>query len=237
MESQLQNITKEQLALYFDHTVLKATAVSDEIALLCDQALEYRFASVCVNPRWVRFCTNRLEGSGVRTCTVTGFPLGADGALSKAEQTRIAINEGADEIDIVADLAAILEGDMKTYLMDMDKVLKVCQSVRPGVCLKVILEMAALSPEQKIFACKGASQVGVDFVKTSTGFHPAGGANVEDVRLMREHAGGCKIKAAGGIGTVETAFAMIEAGANRIGASKSVEIMQEFLELKSQGRL
>lgn len=223
--------------MFFDHTVLKATAVSEEIVHLCDQAMEYHFAAVCINPRWVRMSANRLEGTGVRICTVVGFPLGADGAANKAEQARITINEGADEVDMVADLAAILEGDMKTYLLDIEAVLKVCRSVRPGVCLKVILEMAALNAEQKAFACEGASRLGVDFVKTSTGFHPAGGARTEDVSIMSKYARNCKIKAAGGIGTVEDALAMIEAGASRIGASRSVEIMESFLELKSQGRL
>lgn len=225
----MTSLSRKELAAYFDHTLLKAETVSDDIARLCDEADEYGFASVCLNPRWVDFAADRLNQSPVKVCTVAGFPFGADTPRSKAEQTRIAINDGADEIDIVADLASVIERDEKYYLHDLETVLDECRKVRPVVPLKVIIESAALTLEQKQFACAGCSRVGVDFVKTSTGLHPAGGATVEDVALMARFAPRCKIKAAGGIRTFDEALVMIEAGASRIGASASVKIMQEYI--------
>jgi deoxyribose-phosphate aldolase len=221
-------LDKKQLAQYIDHTLLSPTATESQIRQLCDEAKKYGFHSVCVLPRWVDFCANILQGSGVRVCTVAGFPFGANLARVKAFEADLAIAAGADEIDMTADLAAIVAGDEKYLLSDIRTVSKVCQSVRPFVTLKVIIESATLTDEQIVFACQVAQNAGADFVKTSTGFHPAGGAKVEHIRLMVQSAPKCKIKAAGGIKTADDALAMIEAGACRIGTSKSVEILDSF---------
>jgi deoxyribose-phosphate aldolase len=169
-----------------------------------------------------------LAGSKVAVDGVVSLPLGANSTKIKAAQAKDAIFAGADEIDMVADLAAIIEGDSKYLLNQLRSVLKVCRSMRPAVLLKVIIESAALSDDQKIFACQIAQRAKVDFVKTSTGLHPAGGATVEDIKLMKEAAPGCKIKAAGGIRTAEQALEMLAAGAQRIGTSSGVRIMEEF---------
>jgi deoxyribose-phosphate aldolase len=220
--------TKEQLALYFDHTLLTATATEVQISQLCQQALQYHFYSVCVLPRWVDRCADILQGSGVHICTVSGFPLGGSAARVKAFEADLAIASGADEIDMVADLAAIISGDSKYLLNDIRTVLKPCRSVRPYVGLKVIIESAALTDEQIVFACKIAQDAGANFVKTSTGLHPAGGVKVEHIRLMASAAPQCKIKASGGIRTASDAIAMIGAGASRIGASASIAIIEQF---------
>ncbi len=226
--------TKEQLAQYFDHTLLSATATEAQIRRLCDEAMRYRFYSVCVLPRWVDLCADILQGSGVQICTVAGFPLGGSIARVKAYEADLAIASGADEIDMVADLAAILSGDSAYLLNDIRTVLRPCRAVRPYVGLKVIIESAALTDEQIVFACKIVQDAGAAFVKTSTGLHPAGGAKVEHVRLMAAVAPQCRIKAAGGIKTAADALAMIEAGASRIGVSASVAIIDQFMADSSQ---
>jgi deoxyribose-phosphate aldolase len=170
----------------------------------------------------------QLHGSKVAVGGVVSLPLGADTTKIKVAQAKEAIFAGADEIDMVADLAAIIEGDAAYLLNQLRAVLKVCRSMRPPVVLKVIMESAALTREQKIFACQIAAQAGVDFIKTSTGLHPAGGATIEDVKLMKEAAPNCKIKAAGGIKTVKQVLKMIEAGAERIGTSSGVQIINQF---------
>jgi deoxyribose-phosphate aldolase len=169
-----------------------------------------------------------LYGTKVKTAAVVSLPLGADTTKVKAATAREAIDAGADEIDMVADLAAIIEGDAKYLLHQFRSVLKECRSMRPAVLLKVIIESAALTQEQKVFACQIAQQAGVDFIKTSTGLHPAGGATAEDVRLIKETAPPCKVKASGGIKTAQQALAMLDAGADRIGTSAGVQIMQEL---------
>ncbi len=229
----MADMTEKELAAYFDHTLLKAEAVTEGIEKLCTEAVEFGFASVCVNPRWVRYCADKLEKTSVKVCTVAGFPLGAVKTASKAEQTKAAVMDGADEIDMVADLASVIEGDRKYYLEDIAAVLRECQNIRPNTSLKVIIESAALNEEQITFAAGLAGNAGADFVKTSTGFHPAGGAAVEDIRLIKTSAPRCKVKASGGIRSLETALAMIEAGADRIGASASVNIVKE---LRQNGR-
>lgn len=220
--------TKSDLAKYIDHTLLSPTATESQIRTHCAQAIQYGFYSVCILPRWVDLAVDILHGRGVKVCTVAGFPFGANLARIKAFEADLAIASGADEIDMVADLTSIIAGDEKYLVNDIRTVLKVCQSVRPFVVLKVIIESAALTDEQIVFACKVTQNAGADFVKTSTGLHPAGGATVEHVRLMAQSAPKCKIKAAGGIRTAADALAMIEAGASRIGASKSVEIIENF---------
>ena len=219
---------EKQLAGCIDHTLLIATATSEQIKQLCAEAKEYGFCAVSVNPRWVSLAADRLHGSKVKVAGVVSLPLGADSTKIKVAQAREAIFAGADEIDMVADLAAIIEGDSRYLTRQLQSVLEVCRSMRPPILLKVIIESAALTRQQKIFACRIADKVGVDFIKTSTGMNPAGGATVEDVKLMKEYAPNCKIKAAGGIRTAEQALAMLEAGAERIGTSSGVQIINQF---------
>lgn len=221
-------MTGNELAKHIDHTLLKATAKREEILRLCEEAVTCGFHSVCVNPRWVPVAADRLHGTAVSVCSVISFPLGADTTKIKVAQAQDAIYAGADEIDMVADLAAIIEGDGKYLLHQLMSVLKACRTMRPPALLKVIIESAALTTDQKVFACQIADQAGVDFVKTSTGFHPAGGATVEDVALMKQSAPHCRVKASGGIRTAEQAIAMLNAGADRIGASASVAIVEEL---------
>jgi deoxyribose-phosphate aldolase len=228
MSNTESQISEKQLAGCIDHTLLDATATSAQIEKLCDEADEFGFHSVCVNGRWVNFAAERLAKSRVAVGGVVSLPLGADSTKIKVAQAKDAIFAGADEIDMVADLAAIIEGDSKYLQHQLQSVLKVCHSMRPAVILKVIIESAALNDEQIIFACQIAQKVGVDFIKTSTGLNPAGGATVQAIKLMKETAPRCKIKAAGGIRTAEQALDMLNAGAERIGASSSVKIITEF---------
>ena len=220
--------TKAELAKYIDHTFLSATATEPDIRRVCDEAVKYGFWSVCFLPRWIPLAADILHGKGVKVDAVAGFPFGADSTKIKAAQAEDVIMAGADEVDMVADLAAIMAGDGRYFTGQLNAVLKVCRSMRPVVPLKVIIESAALTTDQKIFACKVAQDAGVDFIKTSTGINPAGGATVEDVKLMAETAPKCKIKAAGGIRTARQALDMIAAGALRIGTSASVQIIEEF---------
>ena len=228
MQDNENQMSESKLASCIDHTLLDATATSERIEKLCDEAKEFGFHTVCVNGRWVDFAAERLAKSKVVVGGVVSLPLGADTTKIKIAQAREAVFAGADEIDMVADLAAIIENDTKYLLHQLQSMLKICHSMRPAVILKVIIESAALNNEQIIFACQVAQRVGVDFIKTSTGLHPAGGATVEDIKLMTETAPGCKIKAAGGIKTVKQAIEMLAAGAQRIGTSSGVQIMEEF---------
>jgi deoxyribose-phosphate aldolase len=219
---------EKQLAGVIDHTLLDATARKEQIEQLCREAKTYGFHTVCVNGRWVSMAAELLAGSKVAVGGVVSLPLGAETTKIKVAQAKEAIFAGADEIDMVADLAAIIAGDTKYLQTQLNAVLKVCRSMRPSVVLKVIIESAALSHDQKIFACQAADRCGVDFIKTSTGLHPAGGATIEDIKLMKETAPNCKIKAAGGIRTAKQALEMLAAGAERIGTSSSIQIIKEF---------
>jgi len=221
-------ISEKKLAASIDHTLLTPTATKENIKQSCEEARIYGFHTVCVNGRWVALAAELLAGSKVAVGGVVSLPLGADTTKIKVAQAQDAIFAGADEIDMVADLASIIESDTVYLLSQLQAVLKVCRSMRPKVLLKVIIESAALTRDQKIFACRIAEQAGVDFIKTSTGLHPAGGATVEDIKLMKETAPNCRIKAAGGIRTAGQALEMIEAGAERIGTSSSVQIINEF---------
>jgi deoxyribose-phosphate aldolase len=221
-------LSEQEFAGRIDHTLLRSETTTHQIKQLCDEAKKYGFCAVSVNPRWVPVAAEFLHGTKVAVGGVVSLPLGADFTKIKAAQAREAILGGADEIDMVADLASIIEGDERYLGHQLEMVLKVCHSMRPKVLLKVIIESAALTREQKIFVCQLADKIGVDFVKTSTGMHPAGGATIEDVRLMKEFAPHCKIKAAGGIRTAKDALAMLEAGADRIGTSSSVQIIEQF---------
>ncbi|PKR88161.1 deoxyribose-phosphate aldolase [Pleomorphomonas diazotrophica] len=204
-----------------DHTILKPEATRAEIARLCDEAIEHGFASVCVNAVHAGFVAGRLEGSPVKTCVVVGFPLGANGAAAKADEASRAIADGADEIDMVIDVGALREGDLDRFGADIAAV----RRATAGKVLKVIIETCLLDDAQKETACRMSKEIGADFVKTSTGFS-SGGATVEDIALMRRVVGPeLGVKASGGIRTAETAWAMVDAGATRIGASAGVAIV------------
>ena len=221
--------TKEALGQYFDHTQLNSVATERDIRALCDQTLRYGFYSACVQPRWVGLCADILHGTEAKVVSVAGFPFGTDSPTVKAMQAKEVIMAGADEVDMVADLAAIISGDEKYLRKDIRSVLDACRSMSPAVVLKVIIEAQALTTDQIRFACAVAQSVGADFVKSSTGFHASGGARLEDVRLMVESAPGCKVKASAAIRTLEQTLSFIEAGAVRIGSSSSVHIMEEFI--------
>ncbi len=206
-----------------DHTILRPNATRSDIDKLLEEAKKYRFASVCVNPCWVKRCREALGGTGVLVCTVVGFPLGANTSETKAFETRRACYEGAQEIDMVINVGALKSGD--TGLVERD-IRAVVESAGPRIVVKVILENAYLTREEKVRACEAALRARAGFVKTSTGFGPTG-ATVEDVRLMREVVGKkMGVKAAGGIRSRSDAEEMLRAGANRIGASASVAIVR-----------
>ncbi|MBN2498892.1 MAG: deoxyribose-phosphate aldolase [Deltaproteobacteria bacterium] len=209
------------IAGLIDHTLLKPDATEADIRRLCAEAREHSFASVCVNPAWVALSAQLLAGSPVKVCTVIGFPLGATTPTAKAIETRDAIANGATEIDMVINVGALKSGDDELVKRDIEAVV---QAARGQALVKVILETALLSREEKVKACLLAKMAGADFVKTSTGFS-SGGATVEDIALMRETVGpDMGVKASGGIRDRQTADAMVAAGATRIGASASVAI-------------
>ena len=210
------------LAKLIDHTLLKPDATQAQIKRLCDEARTYGFASVCVNPVWVHFAKEQLQGSDVKVCTVIGFPLGANTPEVKAFEAKEAVENGADELDMVLNLGALKAGDTTAVLEDIRTV----RNAVKGKILKVILETALLSDEEKITVCQLAAQAGADFVKTSTGFN-GGGATAQDVALMRAHIpDAMHVKASGGVRTRTDAETMIAAGAERIGTSSGVKIVE-----------
>lgn len=212
------------MAALIDHTLLKPEATAEAIRRVCTEALEHGFASVCVNSFWTPFVAAEVAGSAVKVCSVVGFPLGAMATEAKAAETAIAVRQGAREIDMVIQLGALLADDLSTVEDDIGAVVKVAHG--EGAIVKVILENAYLSDRQKSTGCKLAQAAGADFVKTSTGFGPSG-ASEGDVALMRKTVGPkMGVKASGGIRTYDDARKMIEAGANRIGASASVKIVE-----------
>ncbi len=214
----------DSLAHMIDHTILKPDASQDEIAQLCYEARKYKFASVCVNPTNVKLCSELLEGSGVLVCTVVGFPLGATPTDVKVFETQQAIRDGATEVDMVINVGALKSRDYELVERDIASIANACHA--GNAILKVIIEAALLTDEEKVAACQLAKVANADFVKTSTGFGP-GGATPEDVALMRNVVGpSIGVKAAGGIRSFEDAQKMIAAGASRIGASASVKIIQ-----------
>jgi deoxyribose-phosphate aldolase len=217
--------TDGTMAHMIDHTLLKPDATQDEIAQLCYEARKHGFASVCVNPANVELCAQLLKGSGVPVCTVVGFPLGATSTETKVFESQQAIREGATEVDMVINVGALKSRDYELVERDIASVARACHA--GNAILKVIIEAALLTDEEKVVASQLTKVAGADFVKTSTGFGP-GGATLEDVALMRRVVGPTMgVKAAGGIRSYEDAQKMIAAGASRIGASASVKIMQE----------
>src|SRR3954470_25040908 len=213
------------VASMIDHTLLKPDATRTDIEALCREAADYRFASVCVNPTWVALCSSLLRDSGVKVCSVVGFPLGATTPNTKHYETRRAIFDGAREIDMVINVGALKSGDLRVVERDIEAVASPCREA--GVVSKVIIEAALLTDEEKITACTLAKAAAADFVKTSTGFGP-GGATAADVMLMRRVVGAeMGVKAAGGVRDLESVNAMIAAGATRVGASAGVKIVQQ----------
>ncbi len=212
------------IASLIDHTMLRPEATRADIVKLCGEARQYGFATVCINPYWVPLAASELAGTAVKVCTVAGFPLGATSTEAKVAESAAALRAGAREIDMVINVGALRSGDSDTVKMDIQAVARVCHDA--GAIVKVILETALLDDAQKTAACGLAQAAGADFVKTSTGFGPAG-ATVQDVVLMR-HAVGPRmgVKAAGGIRTLDDFRAMVAAGANRVGASASVKIVE-----------
>ena len=217
-------MTPTDIAKYIDHTLLKPEATEKQIYQLCQEAREYKFASVCINPMWVAMCANLLSDTEVKICTVVGFPLGANMPEIKAEEALAACRSGANEIDMVINIGTLKMGHTNYALND---IINVRRKVH-WVTLKVIIEACLLAPKEKIIACQIAKEAGADFVKTSTGFS-TGGATIDDVKLMRQVVRDqIGVKASGGIRDFATAKAMLGAGANRLGCSNSVAIVSHI---------
>ncbi|MED1794281.1 deoxyribose-phosphate aldolase [Brevibacillus nitrificans] len=209
------------IASYIDHTLLKPEATKDQVMKLCVEAREYGFASVCINPAFVELAASILKSSDAKVCTVVGFPLGANATPIKVEETKQAIRDGAEEIDMVINIGALKAGDSQLVEDDIRAVVDAAE----GNLVKVIIETCLLTREEKILACQLAEKAGAHFVKTSTGFS-SGGATPEDVALMKEVVGErLGVKASGGVRNLASAQSMIQAGATRIGSSNSVVIV------------
>ena len=216
-------MNRQELARCIDHTLLKPEATPDAVAQVCREAVAYHFAAVCVNPVFVPLVAKELAGSDVAVCSVVGFPLGATSTASKVCETELAVAKGATEIDMVIPVGLLKAGKTIEVREDVAAVAAVCHG--QGAILKVILETALLTDDEKVTACKLCQEAGADFVKTSTGFS-TGGATAADIALMRKTVGpDMGVKAAGGIHNYAEAMAMIEAGATRIGASKGIAIV------------
>lgn len=222
-----------ELASRIDHTLLKAEASGSDIAQLVEEARQYGFASVCINPYYAKPVARSLYGSPVKTCAVTGFPLGAGKPTIKAIEAVGAVKDGAQEIDVVAYLPALLEQDLQAIKAELLEIARASRSTSPQVVIKVIVESAlllagvdlAVGEARIATACQAIRESGCDYIKTSTGFHPAGGASVQAVQLMKKHAQGLLVKASGGIRTRDDALRMIDAGADRLGCSASLAII------------
>ena len=213
-----------KLNKFIDHTCLKADATSNDISTLCQEAQEYQFKAICINPSFVSMAKDLLDGSEVKLCTVVGFPLGANKSELKAAEAQMAIEDGADEIDMVINVGALKEKDYDLVFRDIQLVTETCHT--HGKIIKVIIETCLLTDEEKIKVCKLATDAGADFVKTSTGFGSAG-ATVHDIELMKKSiAEDMQVKASGGVRTREFALELIKAGASRIGATSSIAIVQ-----------
>jgi deoxyribose-phosphate aldolase len=221
-------MTQANIAQYIDHTLLKPDAAEHQVHGLCDEARQYGFYSVCVHPTWVALCSDLLAGSSVKICTVVGFPLGATLSAVKAFETQAVTAQGAQEVDMVINVGLLKSGDHDAVRQDIAAVVQAAHAASAHV--KVIIETALLSDDEKVAACELAMAANADFVKTSTGFS-GGGATIADVALMRRLVGDkLGVKAAGGIRTAGDARAMLEAGANRLGTSAGIQIVREALE-------
>ncbi|MDB8792788.1 deoxyribose-phosphate aldolase [Romboutsia sp. 1001216sp1] len=219
-----------KIAKMIDHTVLKAVTTKEEVIKVCNEAKEYGFFSVCINPTNIELAKKELEGSDVKVCTVIGFPLGANTKEVKAFETRDAIAKGADEVDMVINIGALKD---KNYDLVYEDIKAVVDAANKEALVKVIIETCYLTDEEKVKACELAVKAGTDYVKTSTGFG-TGGSTPADIKLMRETVGeNIGVKASGGVRTAEDAKAVIEAGASRIGASASIAIVTGENSIKS----
>lgn len=224
------SISKLELARLIDHTLLKPEATPEDIKELCAQAREFGFAAVCVNPCHVSTAVKELAGSDTGVCIVVGFPLGANDPAVKAAEAAAAVRAGASEVDVVINIGYLKGGLTAQVQADLEGVVRAARQERPGTVVKVILETCLLSDQEKVAACRLAVAAGADFVKTSTGFSK-GGATVSDVALLKKTVGpGIGVKASGGIRDLATALAMVEAGADRLGTSSGVAILNEFKE-------
>lgn len=218
-------MNKNTIVSMIDHTILKADARKSEIIRLCEEAKNYGFASVCVNTCHVPLVSNFLKGSPVKVCCVIGFPLGAMSTEAKMFETKQAVSDGAEEIDMVINIGSLLDGEYDQVKKDIASVV---ETAHPKALVKVIIETCFLNEEQKIKVCQLSVEAGADYVKTSTGFG-TGGAVIEDIRLMKATVENkAKVKASGGIKTLENALDMVEAGADRIGTSNGVGIVKEL---------
>ncbi len=216
-------ITKEYVASIIDHTVLKAETTPEDVKRICMEARENKFASVCINPCYVKLAAQELKNTNVKVCTVIGFPLGATTPTVKAIEAKEAIANGADEVDMVINIGALKSGNYQYVKEDIKTVV---EAAKGKALTKVIIESCLLTDEEKVMACKMAKEAGADFVKTSTGFSK-GGATCEDIKLMRKTVGSdMGVKASGGVRNNKDAISMIEAGATRIGASASIAICE-----------
>lgn len=223
-KTELPEISESDLAKMIDHTLLKPDATKDEIKKLCDEAREFNFASVCVNPSWVEFCFDQLKDTNVKVCTVIGFPLGANHTNTKLQETETAIADGAEEIDMVINIGQLKSGNYEYVFSEIEKIANIAK--KNLAILKVIIETCLLTDEEKIIASIISKEAGADFIKTSTGFSK-GGATVFDVALMNYAVDGkIKVKASGGVRSREDALKMIAAGASRIGTSSGVKIVR-----------
>jgi len=222
--------TKATLAKTIDHTLLKAIATAEQVRELCAEARKFGFASVCVNPCWVTLCAKELAGSDIVVCTVIGFPLGANLPETKAAEARLAVSQGAREIDMVISLGAAKSGDWKAVEEDIRGVVAASRDGGAEILVKVIIETCYLTDSEKAKACEAAARAGARFVKTSTGFG-TGGATADDVRLIRKVVGDrLKVKASGGVRSYHDAILLLDAGADRLGASSSIAIVSELPE-------
>jgi deoxyribose-phosphate aldolase len=228
-------MTPAQLASKIDHTILKPEARAADVDRVVKEAIQYRFASVCMAPIHVARFSPILEEEAVACCSVVGFPHGTSKPTIKAIEATSTIKEGADEIDIVANLSFLLDEDVDSARSELLEIVRAARATRRDVVIKVIVESALLMADgaergeaRLALACRAVRQSGCDFIKTATGFHPAGGATVEAVRLMKKHAEGLLVKAAGGIRDLKTALAMLDAGADRLGMSASVAVLNEL---------
>lgn len=220
----MKQLSKKEIASMIDHTILKAFATREQVVELCKEALQYGFASVCVNPCHVKLVAEQLKGSNVKVCTVIGFPLGANVSEVKAFEAKQAVEQGAHEVDMVINIGALKEKNYSYVEEDIRAVVEASN----GAEVKVIIETCYLDDKEKEIACQLAQKAGAHFVKTSTGFGTEG-ASADDVALMKKAVGeAMKVKASGGIRTLEDLLSMVEAGADRIGASAGVQILEEL---------
>ena len=231
-------MTPAELASKIDHSLLKPEATAPEIHRLIAEAIEHRFAAVCIAPAFVAKAAVELRGSGISLCTVVSFPHGTSKPTIKAIEGSSAVKDGAEELDVVAHLPNLINNNFDAARLELIEIVRASRAARPQTLIKVIIESAALlalGPDRGeaaiSTACRAIRESGCDFVKTSTGFHPAGGASVEAVRLIKKHSQVLQIKAAGGIRDLKTAKLMLEAGADRLGTSNSVAIVQEAVQM------